>query len=98
MSSSKPRGYLPRLPVECYRGRAIVFWTHTVEHRGTDWLDGDFLRRFREVTLHAMVREQLLCPIYALMPDHVHLIWMGTSTGSDQRLAASWLRHHLQPA
>ena len=48
--------------------------------------------------LHAAAREQLCCPIYCLMPDHVHLIWMGLSRDSDQRNGMSFLRRHLEPA
>jgi putative transposase len=92
-----PGGHLPRLGPEFYRGRSVVFWTHPVEQRGTAWLDENFHRFFREIALHASVRENLLCPIYALMPDHLHLIWMGTSDGSDQKRASTFLRQHLGP-
>lgn len=47
--------------------------------------------------LHAAIRENLFCPIYTLMPDHVHLIWMGVSDASDQRLASRFLRTNLAP-
>jgi len=76
-SSPGPRGYLPRLAPEAYRGRAVVFWTHTVKRRGTGWLDDAWHSAFRELALHAAARECVLCPIYTLMPDHLHLVWMG---------------------
>jgi len=38
----------------------------------------------------------LFCPIYTLMPDHVHLIWMGMSENSDQRLATRFLRSQMR--
>ncbi len=88
---------LPRLPREWYQGRAAVFWTHTFEHRATGWLDERFHARFREVLLHACSRYQLACPVYALMPDHWHLVWLGLAEQSDQRLAAAFLRQHLKP-
>ncbi|MBI2510619.1 MAG: hypothetical protein HYV96_01455 [Opitutae bacterium] len=93
-----PRGYLPRLPVEHYRGQAIVFWTHTVALRATGWLDECFHAAFRETMLHAAVREQLLCPVYVLMPDHLHLLWMGVAEESDQRVATRFLRETLAPS
>lgn len=80
-----PRGYLPRLAAGHYRGRAIVLWTHTVAKRATGWLDDRFHAAFREIMLHAAVREQLLCPVYTLMPDHARWVWMGVAEGSDQR-------------
>ena len=48
--------------------------------------------------LHAAVREQLFCPAYCLMPDHLHLIWMGLRRASDQLNAMKFLRTHLEPA
>jgi len=75
----------------------VVFWTHTVKDRATGWLDDRFHAAFREAALHAAVRENLYCPIYTLMPDHGHMIWMGLSEHSDQRLATSFLRKHLAP-
>lgn len=35
-------GKLARLAPECYRGRAFVHWTLTLEHRATGWLSVDF--------------------------------------------------------
>ena len=93
-----PRGYLPRLAADFYRGDAVVFWTHAVKDRGRGWLDDNFHRVFRELMLHAAVREQLLCPSYALMPDHLHLVWMGVAAESDQRRATAFLRPRLEVA
>jgi hypothetical protein len=45
--------------------------------------------------LHAAAREELFCPVYILMPDHLHLIWMGLRVDSDQRNAMKFLRKHL---
>lgn len=92
-----PSGHLPRLAPEWYRSTAVVFWTHTIARRRIGWLDTTFHATFRELLLHAAVREQLLCPIYTLMPDHLHLIWMGIDENSDQRRATSFLREQLKP-
>lgn len=93
----RPTGYLPRLPPEHYRAHAFVFWTHTIADRGTGWLTPEFHQAFREIALHAAAREQLFCPIYTLMPDHVHVVWLGVSPDSDQRAASRFLREHLAP-
>ncbi len=90
------RGFLPRLCPEHYRGTAIVLWTHTIENRATGWLTSEFHARFREGMLHAAAREHLLNPIYTLMPDHLHLIWMGVAPDSDQRIGTTFLRSHLE--
>jgi hypothetical protein len=87
--------HLPRLAPEFYRGFAVVQWTITLKRRATGWLDGTFHAHFRELLLHAAAREGLLCPAYALMPDHLHLVWMGLRVASDQRNAMKFLRKHL---
>ena len=48
--------------------------------------------------LHAAVREELFCPAYCLMPDHLHLISMGMRRESDQLNGIKFLRTHLEPA
>ncbi|HEX4264667.1 MAG TPA: hypothetical protein VH597_10035 [Verrucomicrobiae bacterium] len=51
--------------------------------------------QFREFMLHAAAREGLFCPTYCLMPDHMHLVWMGLRLNSDQRNGMAFLRTHL---
>ena len=90
-----PSGHLPRLAPGFYQGDAVVFWTHTLKNRTKGWLTPTLHITFRELMLHAAARESLLCPIYVLMPDHLHLVWMGLSTKSDQRRATAFLRPRL---
>lgn len=87
--------YLPRLPREYYQGDAVVHWTMAVALRGTGWLNELFHARFREVMLHAAAREGLFCPTYCLMPDHIHLVWMGLRRDTDQRNGMKFLREHV---
>ena len=89
--------YLPRLPREHYQGDAVIHWTMTIARRGIGWLNEPFHARFREMLLHAAVREGLFCPAYCLMPDHIHLVWMGLRRDSDQRQGMKFLREHLGP-
>lgn len=86
---------LPRLAPEYYQSFAVVQWTITLERRAKGWLDQPFHFQFRELLLHAAAREGLFCPVYVLMPDHIHLIWMGLRVHSDQRNAMKFLRKHL---
>jgi len=60
-------------------------------------LNAAFHCGFRELLLHAAAREGLLCPAYCLMPDHIHLMWLGLRCDTDQRNAMSFLRTHLDP-
>jgi REP element-mobilizing transposase RayT len=89
--------YLPRLPREYYQGDAVVFWTLTVFDRAKGWLSPAFHSRFRELMLHAAAREGLICPIYCLMPDHLHLVWMGLRLDTDQLNGMAFLRTYLEP-
>jgi len=94
----KPRTfYLPRLEREFYQGDAAGHWTLTVFDRKTGWLDDPFHLKFRELLLHAAAREGLFCPAYCLMPDHIHLMWLGLRHDSDQKNGMSFLRTHLEP-
>ncbi|HKW29244.1 MAG TPA: hypothetical protein VJT54_07915 [Verrucomicrobiae bacterium] len=88
---------LPRLPREHYRADAVVRWTLTIFDKAQGWLTRPFHQRFRELMLHAAAREGLLCPIYYLMPDHLHRVWMGLRLDSDQLNGMAFLRTHLEP-
>jgi putative transposase len=92
--SSEPlrHGHLPRLAPESYHGLACVHWIMAVEARATGWLSDLFHARFREAMLHALAHHNLLCPIYCLMSDHAHFIWLGVGPGSDQRRAVTEFR------
>lgn len=92
------RFHLPRLPREYYRGDAVVHWTLPIAMRGTGWLTEPFHACFREIMLHASAREGLFCPAYCLMPDHLHLVWMGLRLDTEQRNGMKFLREHLGPA
>jgi hypothetical protein len=70
-----------------------VQWTITFERRATGWLDDLFYLHFRE--LPSMPLREASLPVYVLMPDHLHLIWMGLRVDSDQRNAMKFLRKHL---
>ena len=88
--------HLPRLPRVYYQAFAVVHWTITLQARATGWLDNAFHACFRELLLHVAAREALFCPTYVLMPDHVHLLWMGLELNSDQINGMRFLRKHLQ--
>lgn len=89
---------LPRLSREYYQGDAVVHWTLPIAQRTVGWLTESFHARLRETMLHAAAREGLFCPAYCLMPDHLHLVWMGLRLDTDQRNGMKFLREHLGPA
>lgn len=86
------KSHLPRLAPETYRGQVAVHWTLTLEDRATG-----FHSHFRETLLHGCARYGLACPAYVLMPDHMHLLWLGLGPESDQRVAIEFARKHLRP-
>ncbi len=90
--------YLPRLAREHYQADAVVHWTLTIFDRKQGWLTPSFHSQFRELMLHTAARESLVCPIYCLMPDHLHLVWMGLRLDTDQMNGMAFLRTHLEPA
>ena len=97
MNSKAHPAHLPRLQPAFYQGDAAVHWTLTLFDRGTGWLNDSFHSRFRELLLHVAAREGLVCPAYCLMPDHMHLLWLGLRRDTDQRNGMSFLRTHLKP-
>jgi hypothetical protein len=73
--------YLPRLAPEFYRGDAVVHWTLPIAHREKGWLNETASPALRELLMHACVREQLVCPCYCFMPDHMHFTLDGVNGG-----------------
>jgi REP element-mobilizing transposase RayT len=74
--------HLFRLDREFYRGQAYVHWTINIEERQTGWLIPVFYYKFRELLTHTAFRYAVTCPIYCLMPDHMHLLWVGIADQS----------------
>ncbi|MEM1442749.1 MAG: hypothetical protein AAGF67_10435 [Verrucomicrobiota bacterium] len=89
---------LPRLHPSAYRGLAQVHWIFTIKNRETGYLTPDFFHQFKLTAMHTFARYDLVSPCICLMPDHVHLLLLGTNeSGSDQRTAVEFLRKHLRP-
>jgi putative transposase len=92
-----PGDHLPRLGPAAYRGKAIIHWSFTMDERREGWLDDAFHQEFRWCLLHACARYTAACPVYCLMPDHMHLLIAGWDAATDQRLLVRFLRKHLAP-
>jgi REP element-mobilizing transposase RayT len=86
---------LPRLSADFYRGHAYVHWTMTIHERAIGWLIPEFHYKFREILTHATFRYSFACPIYCLMPDHMHLLWIGIHGQSDQLKAMEYFRKQV---
>ena len=68
-----------------------------MEDRQTGWLIPIVYYKYRELLTHTLFRYGLCCPIYCLMPDHLHLLWMGLFPGSDQLNAMKFFRQQFSP-
>lgn len=88
------RDHLRRLDAQAYQGLAQVHWILTIDQRKQGWLTDRFYLAFRELLTHTLSRYQICSPVFCLMPDHLHLLWIGWSEGSDQRNAMKHLRQH----
>ncbi len=93
---SKTPGHLSRLEQEHYRGQAYVHWVMTIANRQTGWLIPAFNYKFRELLTHTSFRYALVCPIYCLMPDHIHMVWIGIDDQTDQQNALRYFRKHIR--
>jgi len=89
--------YLRRLPREHYQGLAWIHWSLAMEDRQTGWLIPIVYYKYRELLTHTLFRYGLCCPIYCLMPDHLHMLWMGLFPGSDQLNAMKFFRQQFNP-
>jgi putative transposase len=86
------RDHLKRLPRQYYQNDAVVHWTITIRDRKQGWVSPVFFYRYRELLTHTLFRYGLVCPIFCLMPDHIHMVWMGLLSGSDQFTAMKHFR------
>ncbi len=90
----KHSGRLRRLDRSYYEGRQWVHWIMTINHRQTGWLNDLHFSRVRELLCHTMARENLICPVFCLMPDHAHFLLGGLDESSDQKRAVKFFRTH----
>ncbi len=87
--------HLPRLDRTYYRGQAYVHWEMTIQDRRVGWLTALFYHTFRELLAHTAFRYAINCPIFCLMPDHIHLLWIGIHDRTDQLNAMKHFRQNL---
>ena len=92
------RDHLRRLDDSFYMGLAAVHWTLTILDRRKGWLSDVFYCQFRELLTHSLFRYSIACPVFCLMPDHIHLMWLCVLESSNQKLAMRHLRTHCNDA
>ena len=95
MEKPTAKKHLPRLEHGHYCGQAYVHWTYSIKDRRTGWLTHLLYYKFRELLTHAAFRYAIACPIFTLMPDHLHMIWIGINDDTDQLKASKYFRKQL---
>ena len=93
--TNQTKEHLSRLEPKAYRGQSYVHWVMTIQDRRTGWLIPAFHYKFRELLTHTAFRYLIACPIYCLMPDHIHLIWVGIDDRTDQLKASKYFRKQV---
>ena len=79
------KGRLKRLNPLFYQNKCYGHWTFTIQNRKTGWLTEQHHQAVRNGLLHWLVRYHQCCPVYCLMPDHAHFVFIGLNQHADQR-------------
>jgi REP element-mobilizing transposase RayT len=95
------KGRLKRLSPLFYHGKSYVHWTFTMQDRKTGWLTDAHHQVLRRILFQWLVRYHQCCPVYCLMPDHAHFVFVGLNDHADQmslvrELSREW-NHYLHP-
>jgi REP element-mobilizing transposase RayT len=72
-----------RLPKEYYEGELSVVFTLCIKGSVKVFIDPDIVNIFIGFLTSAVIRSGCIIPGYCFMPDHQHLIIMGTNNDSD---------------
>jgi putative transposase len=77
------REKLHRLPGEFYRGTSIVAFTLCIKNREIVFDNPEFINIFITFLNELVRRYKCKIPVYCFMPDHLHLIVVGTDNEVD---------------
>ncbi len=92
-----------RLPLEYYRGEIAISFTLCIKGRVPIFTRPDVVSPLVEILTSAADREACLVPGYCYMPEHQHLVLLGTESFSDiwkalcdyKRRSGFWLSRNL---
>ena len=95
-----------RLPPETYIGRKSIAFTSCIEGRQPILNDPEIVANFIPLLARAADRFACAVPIYTFMPDHLHVLLIGTSEQSQiksamdtfKTLSGRWIYHHRSHA
>ena len=94
------------LTAQAYRGRKAVAFTACVEQRAPILADAELVSAFVPLLENAATDAKCIIPVYTFMPDHLHVLLLGTGDDSDAKAAMDrfksrsgwWLYRHRPPA
>ncbi|MGV3614008.1 MAG: REP-associated tyrosine transposase [Fimbriimonas sp.] len=91
-SSESPREKDHRLSPGTYRGRRAVSFTACLERRRPCLNDPDLVTAMVGHLAEAADRHRCVVPVYTFMPDHLHVLLLGTEDTSDLKAAMNWFK------
>ncbi|MBI1817442.1 MAG: transposase [Deltaproteobacteria bacterium] len=91
------------MPRALYRGQVIVAVTARIADRQPVFADSDIVHVFVELLKIAADKHSGRVPIYCFMPDHVHVVLEGQTSGADtwrsmvtfKQQSGLWLSRHV---
>jgi putative transposase len=72
-----------RLPLEYYRGKAVVSFSICLKNRVCLFNDSEIVKGFIAILKDVINSEECLVPVYCFMPDHLHLLIIGLTDNAD---------------
>ncbi len=84
-----------RLPDVMYHGRKCIAFTATEAARRSCLAREDIHQAMRESLTSASVRHASLVPVYCLMPDHFHVMFLGLNEESRPKLAMERFKYEF---
>ena len=82
-----------RLAAESYRGYVAVSFTACVKNRTNLFVDRGVVDTFKRILFEEARRYLCEIPAFTFMPDHCHVILMGTSESADPLAAMKSFKH-----
>ena len=92
-----PRIYSPRLKNFDYKGPLAAHLVFVTRQRSGVFANDEAAEICLAAMNEAAQKHRATIHAYCLMPDHMHLLWIGILPESDQRLAARFFRKQLNP-
>lgn len=88
-----PRERKHRLPEAAYLGRKSISFTACELHRKPLLADSSVMEPLVSILTDAIQTHRSIVPIYCFMPDHLHVVIMGTADNARPKTAMEMFKH-----